>query len=126
MTLTRAKIHCIAVVLGAALSAGCASAPPPLAELAEAQTQISRAQSAGAQGSAPVELRFALEKLALAQAAIEKRDHKSATALATQAKVDAELAAAKALAASARDAVRAKVDDNSRLQRTLLSEDGTL
>ncbi len=125
MTSMQAKIHrvwpLIAIV---ALLAGCATAPPPLTELADARAEVDRARAAGADASAPVELRFAEDKLSAAQAASEKRDYAVAGSLATQARVDAELASAKARAARARSAVREKTDDNARLRRELLTEEG--
>lgn len=125
MTSMQRKIHRGAgSIVGTLLLAACASAPPPLVELADAGTEIGRARTAGAAASAPVELRYAEDKLAQAQAASEGSDYAAATILASQATVDAELASAKARAAAARAAVRAKADDNARLRRELLGEGG--
>jgi hypothetical protein len=100
--------------------AGCASAPPPLADLEDAESALSRARAAGAAASAPVELRFAQDKLAGAREASDDRDYRRAAILARQSLVDAELAAAKARAARAREAARAKAEDNERLRLQLL------
>jgi hypothetical protein len=122
MTPIRRKIHAATGVFLGLIVTGCASAPPPLAELDQAEAEVDRARTAGAAASAPVELRFAQDKLLQARTANDKRDFKVATQLAAQAMVDAELAAAKSRAAKARAAVRAKVDDNARLRSELLSE----
>jgi hypothetical protein len=123
MTATQRKIHRGSAVAGLSLAlVACATAPPPLAELADAESALARARSAGAAASAPVELRFAQDKLAGARTASEERDYRSAATLARQAMVDAELAAAKARAAAARDAARSKAEDNERLRATLLGE----
>lgn len=123
MTPSSGKIH-PAPLLAALLVSACATTPPPLAELAEAEAEIDRARRAEAAELAPVELRFAQDKLARARAASEGRDYKSAAALAAEAMVDAELAAAKSAEARARRAVQEKVDDNARLRRELLGEGG--
>jgi hypothetical protein len=123
MTATRSKIHRGAAVCGLCLAlAACATAPPPLTELADAESALAAARNAGAAASAPVELRFAQDKLAGAREASDGRDYATAGTLARQAVVDAELAAAKARAAAARDAARAKAEDNERLRATLLDE----
>lgn len=125
MTSMHAKIHRVwSLIAVVALLAGCATAPPPLTELADARAEVERARAAGAGASAPVELRFAEDKLGAAQAASADRDYALAGSLATQAEVDAELASAKARAARARNAVREKTDDNARLRRELLTEEG--
>lgn len=126
MTSMNTKIHrgwsLVAVIVAVA---GCATAPPPLTELADARAEVERARAAGAGASAPVELRFAEDKLSQAQFATDGRDHAVAASLATQAKVDAELASAKARAARARNAVREQTEANARLRRELLTDEGT-
>lgn len=102
--------------------AGCASAPPPLADLEDAESALSRASAAGAAASAPVELRFAQDKLAWAREASDDRDYRRSAILARQSRVDAELAAAKARAARAREAARVKAEDNERLRLQLLDD----
>jgi hypothetical protein len=121
MTATRRKIHRGTVLAGLALAlAACASAPPPLADLDDAESALARATAAGAAASAPVELRFARDKLAGAREANDGRDYRTAGILARQATVDAELAAAKSRAARAREAVRAKSEENEQLRVRLL------
>ena len=125
MTATRRKIHRGTVLAGLALAlAACASAPPPLADLDDAESALDRARAAGAAASAPVELRFAQDKLAGAREANDGRDYRTAGILARQATVDAELAAAKSRAARAREAARAKAEDNEQLRLRLLDGEG--
>ena len=70
------------------------------------------------------ELRDARDKLTAARAAIGERENVKAQWLAREALVNAELAVAKTVAAQARDASRAKAQENDRLRRELGEEDG--
>jgi hypothetical protein len=129
MTPTRPKIHrtawrfarVVAPWLALAL-AGCASAPPPLSELDDAAALIERAEAEDAGRHAPMELRFADEKLARARAAVDDKDYARAVLLADQAEVDAEFAFAKARQAKARLAVEAKAAENEQLRRDVGGE----
>ncbi len=126
MTSMKAKIHRVWLQLAILAGlAGCATTPPPLTELADARAEVDRARAAGAGASAPVELRFAEDKLRQAQVATDGRDHAVAASLAAEAKVDAELASAKARAARARTAVSEQTEANARLRRELLTDEGT-
>jgi hypothetical protein len=84
---------CAAVV--AALAA-CASGPVPLEQLAVAKESVQRAEQAGAPELAPVELAAARDKLQRAEQAGANHQGQSATMLADQANVDAQLAEATA------------------------------
>lgn len=123
MTPSRSKIH-RAVALAVLGLAACASAPPPERELAEAEQAVGAARGAGAAGFAPVELRFAEEKLGRAREASAAKDYERAAALARQALVDSELASAKARAGKARAEAQTRSEDNARLRRELLGEGG--
>jgi septal ring factor EnvC (AmiA/AmiB activator) len=70
----------------------CASAPMPVEKLAVAQTAVQRAEQAQAAQFAQVELTTARNKLAAAQAAADKHDADVAARMADQADVDAQLA----------------------------------
>ena len=94
----RAAMICSAVALGA-----CASAPPPVAELAAARTMVSTAQPAASR-HAPQELRAAQAKLARAEDAMVRERYVAARLLAEQAEVDARLAWIMAESARSRDA----------------------
>ena len=76
--------------------AGCASTPVPNEKLAVAQAEVQRAEQSGAPALAPVEMNAARDKLARAQQAVAKRDAVSAEQLSEQADVDAKLAEATA------------------------------
>lgn len=76
--------------------AGCASTPVPNEKLAVAQAEVQRAEQSGAPALAPVEMNAARDKLVRAQQAVAKRDTVSAEQLSEQADVDAKLAEATA------------------------------
>ena len=104
--------------------AGCASTPPPTAELAAAESAVAEAAGGSAGDFAPVELGFARDKLAAAQAAVEAREYERARSAAAQAQADAELALAKSRAAQARAEVQRRSEENAALRRDLLGEEG--
>ena len=80
------------------LLAGCASTPPPEAELAAAEVALEEAVEAEAASHAPTLLQQAQEKLARARGAVEAERYVEARRLAEQAAVDAQLAEAHARA----------------------------
>jgi hypothetical protein len=84
---------CAALVLALA---SCASTPVPNEKIAVAQASVQRAEQAGAQELAPVELASARDKLSRARAAIASHDDQPATELAEQANIDARVAEATA------------------------------
>lgn len=103
-----AEARSMSVIAMCGLLAACASAPaaaPP--ELTVAESTLSDAERAGAVQYAPVELNRAREKLALAQRAIGDGRSQDAQRLAAEAKADAKLAAVKAQASQAEQAVSA-------------------
>ena len=102
-----------ALTLGISLG-GCASAPPAQDKIAVATSSVQRAEQAGAQQSASVEMSSARDKLAQAEKAAEKRDAKIAYRMAEQADIDARVAEASANAAKSHQAV-------SELDRSLQS-----
>lgn len=104
--------------------AACASSPPPDGFLDDADAAALRAAGMGALEYAPLELRYAREKLAEARSAMDDRDFERAGRLAAQSQVNSELAVAKTIAAQAREASRAKADENQRLRDELGDEDG--
>lgn len=75
---------------------GCASAPPPDAEIARATSQIEQAQQAGAGEFAAVELQAATNNLRLAQTAADKGHRDEARKLAARSELDGQLAESKA------------------------------
>lgn len=120
MTPTAAKIHVVTALT--LLLAGCASTPPPRDRLADAERAVERADEVRADELAPVDADFARRQLAAAETAFEARDYERAERLAIQAELNADLAAAKARAASARAEVARQSDENAELRRELLGE----
>ncbi len=117
-----ACIRIVAAVMLATLVSACASTPPPLAELDAADAALRQARELDAESHAPVELGFAINKRAEADAAVAARSYARAKVLANQAAADAALAAAKSRAASARAEVERKSSENARLRQELLGE----
>ena len=75
---TSRKSVLIMLILAAVQLAACASAPAPDNSFADAQAAINRAESMGAIEHAPLELRFAREKLAGARLALARPSAKNA------------------------------------------------
>ncbi|WP_223264459.1 DUF4398 domain-containing protein [Sulfuriferula plumbiphila] len=88
------------------MMAGCASVPPPTAQMAVSQAAVDRASSADANEFAPVELQSAKDKLARAERAMVQENYELAQQLAEEAQVDAKLAEAKSQSATARKAAK--------------------
>jgi hypothetical protein len=100
-------------------AAACASTPPaPTGSLQAAQQAISNAERVDAASLAGVELGEARGKLSAAQRAIEQKDMIVAEQFAVEARVEADLAAAKAGAAKA----TAANADIKRSNATLIEE----
>ncbi len=76
--------------------AACVASPLPNEKIAVAQASVQRAEQSGAQELAPVELAAARDKLKDAERAAADHKGQPATMLAEQANVDAELAEATA------------------------------
>jgi membrane-bound lytic murein transglycosylase len=95
----------IATVLTGLVAAGCAAEPKqPTPQATRAQTLIEQAEKAGAQQYAAADLERARDKLQAANAALEKGKEEIAQQYASEAAVDAELAAARTSSAEARKA----------------------
>jgi hypothetical protein len=96
----------------AVLAAGCSSMKTPATtDVAVSEAAVGNASSAGGAEFAPVEMRSAREKIALAKQAMADKDYKRADDLANQAQVDAKLAQSKADSAKAQLAANALQDD---------------
>ena len=124
MTPTRRKIHrtaaaaCLLVGL-----AGCASTPPPTAEIDAVDASIVVAATPDGQRYAADALTAARNQLAAAQAAMAQQDYALARQLATEAQAAADLARAKGRALAAQSAVAAKTEDNAALSQKLLGQE---
>jgi DNA repair ATPase RecN len=90
------SIKIAAACAAAAALGACASSPIPNEKIAVAQASVQRAEQSGAQELAPVELSTARDKLQRAQKAAADHDAQPAAMLAEQANVDAQLAEATA------------------------------
>lgn len=108
----------VIAMLVAGLSA-CSGTPKPKAEMALSNSALQNAQVAGANKHAPIELRTAQEKQALADSAYSKDKFTTAKQLSEQAAVDAEFAKAKSEAQKSRLALE-EVEDSISLIRTEL------
>jgi septal ring factor EnvC (AmiA/AmiB activator) len=86
--------------------AGCASQPPPLAELSRARTLIEKADSAGVQLYAAADLEQARGKLRDAEKALAEEENEVARMRANEAAADAELADIRANGRAAQRAVQ--------------------
>jgi hypothetical protein len=82
--------------------AACAGPSGPPGEVAQAELAVRDAQTSGADEEAAAELQLASEKLERARRALDDGDSERARRLAAEATVDAQLAEARAEAASAR------------------------
>lgn len=105
-----------------AFLAACASAPPPREALDAVELAIEDARKLGAQDYAPVELGRATQRMTAADAAFAGRDYALAQQHAAQAELEAQLAQHRSRAATGREEVRRRTDENARLRRELLGE----
>lgn len=100
---------CTATVLG---TYGCTSMKTPAtADVAVSKAAVDNAAGADGGEYAPVEMRLAREKLALANKALAAKDYELASQLANEARADAKLAQGKANSAKAQAAASALESD---------------
>lgn len=112
--MTKTSKHWRHVVLGAAvvLAAGCSSLKTPAtADVAVSKAAIENASGAGGAEFAPIEMKSAREKIAMANKAMAVKDYKLAIDLSNQAQADAQLAQSKATSAKAQMAADTLQDD---------------
>ena len=86
-------------------ASACTAVKPDESFFASAEQAIARAENAGGDEHAPVEMRYAREKLAEARRGVETREYDVATFLLEQAEINAELAIAKTSSAEQRQKV---------------------
>ena len=113
----------IALMLAAVLAA-CASARPDETTFADAERAIQAAERAGGDNYAPVEMRFAREKLAEAREGVEKRQYDVAWYLIEQAEINSELAIEKSRTGEERDRVARQRQLNDELATRFENEYG--
>jgi hypothetical protein len=99
---------------------GCQTTPPPTSDVSDAELRIEQAVAAEAETHAPVELQFARDKLAKAQALIDEKDFAPAMRLIAESRADADLAMVRARAARLRAEVTLKTRANEALRAELL------
>lgn len=106
-------------LLALAVSA-CATVPPPTDAMAAAEAAVARADASRAGDSSSAELRAARGKIESARGAMSGGDMLSATRLVTEAKLDADLSAARSEAARAQFNVEATRKSNEALRQQAL------
>lgn len=107
------------------LLSGCATMPPPVDTVNRAHAAIREAVESGAEAYAPLELKFAREKLTKARAAMHKEAYQRAKRAAEKALINALLAEAKADSAVARKAAAKARENVKALRRELLGSEGS-
>jgi hypothetical protein len=114
------------LLLPCLLLAACASKSPPDASMfTEAEAAIERAVAAGAEQSAPVELRFARERLDFVRSnAMPSEDYELATWRLQEARLDAQLAYVKAQAFTEREREAQARAEAERLRRNIVEAYG--
>lgn len=108
--------------LFALLATACATLPPPTDLLMAAEQSIQRANNARGEDPSPPELKAARAKLAAANAAVAQREMLTATRLAKEAQLDADLANARIEAAKAQFEVEGMKKGNEALQQQALRD----
>lgn len=101
------RIGSAAIAAGVLMVGGCASSPDqPVEQLARAEQSIELAEQNGAREFGSPALDKAQTKLARARLAAEEGEYEKASRLATQAELDAELAAAQSSRGKAQESLR--------------------
>ena len=106
------------LVLLAMLTA-CATTPPDPKLLDNAEAAIRQAEQAGAEEFAPLELRFARERLDAARFQMDNNNAANARRMADEAAIEAQLALARTQAARVRAELAQRQRDLERLRRDL-------
>ncbi len=119
MTPSRLKIHVPVVLSLACALAACGPTRPPPDLLGGAQKQLGNARAVAAQTYAPLELRFAEERLDQAKSAMSDGDYTLAANLADESAVNSELATVKARLGKLREAVDTLKQQNVEIERSL-------
>lgn len=118
--ITNPALHKIGLaILATAMIAGCASTPPPLEQMAVSRAAVASASSSGANDTAPVQLKSAMDKMTAAEKAMSEEKYDLARNLAEEAQVDAQLAASMARSAKAQKAAEAIQEDSRVLRKEL-------
>lgn len=102
------------------LITACATTPPDPRLLDNAREAIAKAESAEAEQYAPLELRFARERLTAAEQALGNEREDEARRLAEQAELEAQLALARTRAALARAELQTKQRELEQIRNDLV------
>lgn len=100
------------MLTGALLLSACATPKPSPDTLQSAERAIDAAILAGAEQHAPVELRFARERLAEAQKGMERKSYEKVFYLVDQSEINSELAIEKSREAKVRAALAEQIKQN--------------
>ena len=112
-------IRAAALLLTAALVAGCASTPPDPSLLKAAEESIALAEQSGAAERAPLELENAYELYHAAQAQLQEEETEAAIRYAERAGLQARLALARAQGAAAREELQKRREAFTKLESEL-------
>lgn len=107
-------------MLAAVLLAGCASTQAPTVQVAVSAAAVVKADDAGGDEIAPLEMQIARDKMERARVAMTAKNFDLARRLAEEAQVDAQLAEAKSRTAQARETAR-ELRENIRILREELN-----
>ncbi|MEO6422728.1 MAG: DUF4398 domain-containing protein [Candidatus Nitrotoga sp.] len=99
------------VVAASLLMAGCAKNQAPIEQMAVSKAAVSNAMNAGSNEFAPIQLKFAMDKMSAAEKAMAEKNYDLAKAMAEQAEVDAKLAGEMSRLAKTQEAVNALQED---------------
>jgi hypothetical protein len=114
------SIRLLAVSALLTLVGACATTPPDPSILDNARNAIAQAEAAEAEEYAPIELRYARERLAAAEVALNNERPDEARRLSEQAEIEAQLALARTRAALARAELQRKQDDLDQIRNDLV------
>lgn len=119
MSRTARKIHLVLAIAALFALAGCATVPPPTADIAGARSLVERARAGLDAGAGAAEVARAEAWLRDADALVANRRHADALLLARRAAASAELALARQRAARASEALADARAENARIEREL-------
>ena len=123
MTLNTRKIYLLAAPM--LFFVACASVPPPVAPLTEAQSSVQRAQAADLRGEAAQTQRAAEQSLEAAQIAMNAKKYAEAEQWAQRAQALSRLALTTGRLAQARESAESRAARNADLRRELLIKSGS-
>jgi hypothetical protein len=109
----------ISVLVVCLFFAACTAVQPDPEVFEPAEAAIKAAEAAGGEEFAPVEMRFAREKLASARLAMEKQKYEVVVYLVDESEINSELAIEKSRTAKSRRLVNEKRKSNEELDASL-------